>query len=523
MLFIVDLEKIRRSRATGMSAVATSRFQAESKANLFAIGYLNGEIKIRQLNKDLKVLHHFNTPQSSVMDLDFNCTNENVASTHENGSVNIYSLLTAVKYDTIKIDGASTLSRFHPSKRSVLGIASLQGTATLFDIFAKKPIFKNIGAHGAPCSDIAFTEQYMLTCGYDSVINIFDTRRQSSAALNIKSTYGFTTIAMSEMGAYFVCGNMKGELISYDMRNIKKPLTSARVESGGHKISKVDFLRKGAANTDEFSWINMAVRNSLEAAEKELIEGPVEPVNNDSFIEDLVGFQRGRISDFSSSIVNHGTRLSTGSSFSEFEHKQIDDFEEESPVNDVFVNKGRRGSTSTTFSKRRSSLLPPNLQHISEENDKENDPKLLNTPRRDAKPRSSSTPAIKVSNDNEDVIDAEESFKSVEDSSKQRKSMESTSGNFDLSKEFEKLEKSLSEKIRIEVGMLNFDEENRYIKVMSQVYEQRQRLQERVNMIEECMGMLLNDDFKMNRIMELEAENAELKKQNLELLRHVRN
>lgn len=210
----------------------------------------------------MNLFHQFNDQKSGVLHLDFNCNNENIASTHENGMINIFSLNTRVKFDSIKLDSMSTLSRFHPSKRSMLGISSYQGTVTLYDVFAKKAIFKN-EAHTAPCSDVAFSESYLLTCGYDCVINIFDLRKQK-VGLKINGTYGWTSISMSKCGAYFVGGNMKGELISYDMRSIKKPLASARIENGNQKISRVDFLSKTASGVDDSNaLIDLAVRGTF--------------------------------------------------------------------------------------------------------------------------------------------------------------------------------------------------------------------------------------------------------------------
>lgn len=195
----------------------------------------------------------------------------------------------------------------------------------------------------------------------------------------------------------------------------------------------------------------------------------------------------------------------------------MEDFDYDSLENseELYVNKNKRGSNSFLFSKRRSSLRTPILQHINEEQqDKENDAQFINTPKNALGLRNASTPSIKV---NEDIIEQNEYPVSIE------KQITASEGgnNFDMRKEFDTLKEDLCEKIRIEVGMLNFDEENRYIKVMSQIVNQRQRLQERVNMIEESMALLMSDDFKIGRILELQAENDELRAQNQDLLRRM--
>jgi hypothetical protein len=232
----------------------------------------------------------------------------------------------------------------------------------------------------------------------------------------------------------------------------------------------------------------------------------------------MLGYQRGRISDFSTSVANQskGSRPSN-----EFPSNKIIDFESPERTEEIPKSRG-------IFNKRRSSLRTPLLQHIHEEqSDKENDSKFMNTPRNASGSRNTSTPALRVTFEKDDIVeDDNESFESAKDVSKQSNDALKTpqlevATNFDIRKEFENLESKLSEKIRIEVGMMNYDEENRYIKVMSQIVEQRQRLQERVNMIEECMKLLLSDDFKINRIMELQSENEELRMQNEELLRRM--
>lgn len=454
---------------------------------------------------------------SSVIYLDYNCNNENIASVRENGTVDILSLNTGVKYDTIKLDGASTLARFHPTKRSNLGIASYQGSVAYYDIFAKKSIFRVNPAHSAPCVDIALTENSMLTCGYDAAINIYDTRKKK-IGLSIKGTYGWTSITMSTCGYYLVGGNMKGELISYDMRNMQKVLASARVESGNHKITRVEFLQKSVGNVEE------PISAYIDFAEKESLDDPNDEdhLHSDSFT-DMLNYQRGRISDFSSN-VNQAPRDSNASRPSnDFIPNKIVDFDSPEKAISEDIPKNR------LYNKRRSSLKTSMLQHIHEEQfDKENDSKFMNTPRGgQSGSRNTSTPALKVTfeeaEDEVIEVDNESLVEPTDDTPLQNSEplKESSAISFDLKKEFENLEKRLCEKIHLEVGSMNFDEENRYIKVMSQIVDQRMRLQERVNMIEESMRLLLNDDFKINRIMDLQAENDELRAQNQELLRFI--
>lgn len=528
---------------TGLTALGTSK-KAPSPTT-FASGFSTGKIKIRQFSKEYNLLHEFEpsnpSTASSVIFLDYNSSNDNIAATLQNGLVNIYSLQTKIKFDTIKLDSASTIARFHPTKRSMLAVASYNGLTTLYDIFAKKPIFKNANAHTAPCSDVFFSDSYLLSCGYDGLINIFDIRKQK-VTLTIKGTYGWTTLAMSNCGAYFVGGNMKGELVTYDLRSIKKPLASARVETGNHKISRVDFINH-SADVDSQIDISNAVRNSLARVEEEIIANADDATTNDSYIEDIVDFHRGRISDFSTNAAHHGNRVSTptrnrvSSRLSDFNYGNVEDFPEEATtqvLDDSCVTKSRR--KDSTVNKRRSSVMTPSLQHINEE--KENDGRVLNT----VSQTPATIPLIEITNatlsagsfkqkEINDDAELEESFKSVatgEDSKKtndvsayQLASNTSQNGSFDIRKEFETLKEALSEKIRVEVGMLNMDENFRFVQIMGHVGEQKRQLHERISMIEDSLGLLMSDDFKISKILELQAENDALRKQNQDLIRRM--
>jgi protein NEDD1 len=146
--------------------------------------------------------------------------------------------------------------------RSILGIASYKGTATLYDIFTKKVISKQLKAHSAPCADIAFNENALISCGYDAVINIFDIRKHKVATV-IKGDYGWTAIALSKCGSYLVGGNMKGELISYDMRNVKKVLASTRIEDKNLKITRVDFIGKLSAGEEPSAFIDITPKGEF--------------------------------------------------------------------------------------------------------------------------------------------------------------------------------------------------------------------------------------------------------------------
>jgi len=502
----------------------------------YATGYCNGQVKIREL-KNSKLINEFAAPTSasSVFFLDFNSCDEFLASVHEDGLINIYGMQTSVKLHSFTLDNQSTLARFHPQKRSHLGVASYSGKVYLLDVFAKKAIYKADG-HSAPCSDIVMSEDYILSSGYDGMIKIFDLRKKSPG-LQIQTNYGWTSIALSKCGLYLVGGTLKGELMSYDMRNIKKPLASSRIENSNNKISRVAFLSDDESTSMDFS---KTVRQSLCKIEEE-IDGKAFVESNDDFIEDIVAFQRGRISDFSSSAMS-GARVSTASRRASTESRfsdvygrnmqeALNDFASPSPVievDDSRVNKSRRRTGGQSIN-----VIP--MEDINEEltDDKENDAKIINN-NLDVQrspsifsntPRFSSTPTITISDsskvqkkkddkENEVIEIKDESFRSAVQTPEVK-----VLPNFDFRKEFD----ALAEKVHVEVGMLNMDQNMRYIEIMSHIGEQRRQLQNRIQMIEESMAILLNDDFKINLINDLQAENQQLRQQNNDLLRRLSN
>jgi WD40 repeat protein/polyhydroxyalkanoate synthesis regulator phasin len=495
----------------------------------YANGYSNGQIKVRELKKS-SIIKEFSAPPnaSDVFFLDFNYCDEFLASVYEDGLINVFGMQTSVKLHSFTLDNQSTLARFHPQKRAHLGVASYSGKVYLLDVHANKTIFKNDG-HSAPCSDIAMSEDFILSSGYDSIVKIFDLRK-NTPGLEIHASYGWTCISLSKCGAYFVGGNMKGELMSYDLRNIKKPLASARIEDSNNKISRVAFLSDDDSSSIDFS---NTVRQSLLRIEEE-IDGKEEVGSNNSFIDDIVEFQRGRISDFSSSTM-HGTRVSmasrrasTESRFSDVYGRNMQEaFNDsagpsQSPIpnlDDSRVNKGRRRISGKSIG-----VIP--LEEINEElNDKENDAKSMNFASNAQ--RLSSIPTIilpdtpqSVQSADKDVIEVNESFKSAVQTPEiptKSKKVEIPQ-SFDFRKEFD----ALSEKIHVEVGILNMDNNMRFIQSMTHASEQRQRLQERIDMIEHCMAVLLNDDFKINLVNELQAENQELRRQVNDLTRRLR-
>lgn len=120
--------------------------------------------------------------------------------------------------------------RFHPAKRFALAIASYNGAVTMFDIQTKKKLFFDKAAHSSPTRDIAMsaaTSDVFMSCGFDCNINIYDLRKRSMVQ-QYTQHHPLSAVALSACGTYCVAGNLKGDIISYDFRNMKYPLDTKR-------------------------------------------------------------------------------------------------------------------------------------------------------------------------------------------------------------------------------------------------------------------------------------------------------
>lgn len=490
--------------------------------------------------------------KASVISLDYSNCGNYLSSVYENGTVNIYGLTTGIRSDTVsKLDKHSSVARFHPGKRYLLGVASYSGTVSVYDISYKRIHFQAKEAHLAPCSDLAMSEDspnFLYTCGADSCIKIFDLRKKSTG-LQVSTHCGLSSIGVSKSGEYIAVGNLKGELLTYDIRVLKQPLAKKRIDN--ELITRVAFIPTWGSSTDQLATM-------YESATASLDELPEVADSNDNFtMEDIVGFQKGRISEIDLSYVsrvstfstqgdNEGRRISDnfaqniGNALNDLSFSSDVSFAENSPVeiDDRNVNTDRMkrfsGGKKDSISKRRSSYMPSPLQLIHEEaGDKENSASFLNkllspmlSLSANGGPRGSSTPmtVVKVTKKppteeaetSNEVIDVDALDASTNEDSEQQVAATIVQPpqaiahiSFDLKQEFE----SLREKIHLEVQSLNMDMTMRHIEVMSQVSTQRFKLQNRIQTIEECLGILMNEDVKINRIMDLQAENLELRRQ----------
>lgn len=105
-----------------------------------------------------------------------------------------------------------------------------------FQIFADK------SAHKAPARDISMCSaapDTFVSCGFDCQINVYDTRKRSIVQRHTQPS-PLSTVCMSACGTHCIVGNLKGELTSFDFRNMSAPLATKRVHDGA--VVRVAFI-----------------------------------------------------------------------------------------------------------------------------------------------------------------------------------------------------------------------------------------------------------------------------------------
>ncbi|KAH8281610.1 hypothetical protein KR054_001766 [Drosophila jambulina] len=250
-----EIQRVRKLTIDNAYCVACAKQTLEE----IAVGQ-SGSIKIYNI-RTAQLIHRFpaDPQRSTVLYMDYNSTDEYIAAVREGGSINILGTKTKLKMNTFTIDGDSTLVRFHPSKRFQLSIASYKGAVTVYDVQGKRKIFHASEAHSAPCRDINMCSSQpalLVSVGYDCKINIFDIRRNRAQASTDRLSYShpLSTVALSECGTYFCAGNLKGELIAYDMRSTKAPLAVKKVHDGA--VTRVAFVPLSSEDNQQIGGLN---------------------------------------------------------------------------------------------------------------------------------------------------------------------------------------------------------------------------------------------------------------------------
>ncbi|XP_039483535.1 uncharacterized protein LOC120446579 [Drosophila santomea] len=250
-----EIQRVRKLTIDNAFCVACAKQSLEE----IAVGQ-SGCVKLYNF-RTAQLIHRFpaDPQRSTVLYMDYNNTDEYIAAVRDVGDISILGTKTKQKTNSFTIDGDSTLVRFHPSKRFHLSIASYKGAVTVYDVQGKRKIFHASEAHSAPCRDISMCASQpalLVSVGYDCKINIFDIRQYRGQASTDRLTnlHPLSTVALSECGTYLCAGNLKGELISYDMRSRKAPLAVRSVHDA--LVTRVAFVPVQSGDSQQNSSLN---------------------------------------------------------------------------------------------------------------------------------------------------------------------------------------------------------------------------------------------------------------------------
>ena len=515
--------------------------------------------------------------------MDYNIGNEYLASVYENGTIDIFGLKTKIKFHTITLDKNSVVARFNPAKRFHLSIASYAGAVTVYDIQTKKIHFQQKDAHSAPCRDIAVPLEVpdrLMSVGFDSTIKIFDTRVKK-AGLSIEASCPFSTIDTTPCGGYFVVGNLKGEIISYDIRNIKTHLASFRAEDSA--INRVLFVNN---SEKDFSMMSKQSNSPKLSTSQEPIPTTATNRKSDYLIMDEVISHQRRVSDFSTNFHSRvSNRDSTSSRISDnFALQNVgnmlndlsDDLTSFSEVvkddsnlkirDDNYINSERlKKRTTKSFdvvekpkaNKRISAIVPSNLEDINEEvtslleSDKENNSLSINSKAKqdedefvrrlssignqnnllNSKAKKDeddflrrlsnlSNPINKIVNTNSDSLPKEIPFeKSETDGDEIVESTSTPQMSADIKEEFKLMRNEMNSKFSEVYQLINYDLARNHLDLTTYIFNVKRELQQKMKMVEECVGMLMLDNPVINQVLELQEENQNLRNQLSDVMR----
>ncbi|XP_058170233.1 uncharacterized protein LOC131285360 [Anopheles ziemanni] len=274
-----------------------------------AIGLTSGTVRFMNYKK-ANFTKRFDSERitNSVTFMDFNATDDFLAAVYENGLVNVYGMKTSSKLHTLAFDKNTNKARFHPTKRFHMAVASDKGAVVVYDSQAKKTLFSQPTAHGAPCRDVGMVESfpdYVFSVGYDSVINVFDTRRKD-VAYHIQSNYPFESLAIAEDGHHFAVGNLKGYVYGYDLRNLQQPLNMKQIHQSN--VTSLTFVPKAKDGSSRRSMIELDESRKVSSRGVRISEGGVrangtpemgqaaneKEKQHDSFIGDIDQFMQRR-------------------------------------------------------------------------------------------------------------------------------------------------------------------------------------------------------------------------------------
>lgn len=110
-------------------------------------------------------------------------------------------------------------------------------------------IFFEKYAHKAPAQDISMSpssNDVFVSCGYDNNLNVYDIRRGLMMQQHDQS-HPLSTISLSPCGQYCAAGNINGEVLTYDFRNLQQTLCMRRIHE--YAVVRVAFISAEASGS----------------------------------------------------------------------------------------------------------------------------------------------------------------------------------------------------------------------------------------------------------------------------------
>lgn len=174
----------------------------------------------------------------------------------------------------------------------------------MYDIQTKKKLLYNKDAHAAPVRDIAMcsaSPEVFLSCSFDCNVNVYDLRKRTIVQ-QTKHSKPLSTAAFSPCGNYCVAGNLKGDLIAYDFRNLKVELDSKRAHNSA--VIRVAFIPP-VDDTNATDHFGESIQSNVSSIVTPLAAPAIKTgSNNDSFNKFIEAFKAKDVDDIASPAKN---------------------------------------------------------------------------------------------------------------------------------------------------------------------------------------------------------------------------
>lgn len=145
-------------------------------------------------------------------------------------------------YNFLFLSRRSDIVRFHPTNPHLLAVSSLGGPLTVLNVNIKRTTYSIGKAHKSYSADVSWlpsSPSTLLSVG-GTTMKVFDTRQNVTLSVT-DHAYSYSTLAISPCEKYCCVGDVKGSILSYDLRNIR---TALQTKSSCHDgiVTNLRFL-----------------------------------------------------------------------------------------------------------------------------------------------------------------------------------------------------------------------------------------------------------------------------------------